>query len=106
MVGNLGAGTLRDTKLWKRLSQPWSEERNRSVAQFLATNLESVCHEAANRMKSFPTLHPQYTLHDDAHLIRVTHLMGELIPETVLQNHLNPVEIALLILSAHFHDQG
>ena len=57
-------------------------------------------------MKSFPSLHPEYTLHDDAHLLRVTQLMGNLIPDTVLRTVLNPVEIALLILSAYFHDQG
>lgn len=57
-------------------------------------------------MKSFPSLHPQYTLHDDTHLLRVTELMGRLLPDDVLNGVLNPVEIALLILSAYLHDQG
>jgi hypothetical protein len=32
--------------------------------------------------------------------------MARVIPEWVLENVLNPVEIALLVLAAHFHDVG
>lgn len=106
MANALGVETLRDTKLWKRLNDGWPEEPAASVAKFLAANLLPLTEEAANRMKSFPTLHSQYTLHDDTHLLRVSQLMGGIIPEEVLKSVLNPVEIALLILAAFFHDQG
>jgi len=51
-------------------------------------------------------LHPEFTLHDDTHLLRVTELMAQVMPARVLEKVLNPVEIALLILAAHFHDVG
>ncbi|MGO9586109.1 MAG: HD domain-containing protein [Limisphaerales bacterium] len=57
-------------------------------------------------MKLMPALHPEFTLHDDTHLLRVTELMARVMPERVLEEILNPVEIALLILAAHFHDVG
>lgn len=106
MTNNLGVSILSDTKLWKRLNAEWASEPSASVARFLATNILAVCAEASSRMKSFPSLHPQYTLHDDAHLLRVTEIMGLLVPSDVLVHQLNPVEIAFLILAAHFHDQG
>lgn len=71
----------------------------------MANNVTQLCDDAANRMRGFPSLHGQYTLHDEVHLLRVTELMGRIMPAEVLQK-LNPVEIALLILAAHFHDQG
>ncbi|HLL45499.1 MAG TPA: hypothetical protein VK399_02275, partial [Longimicrobiaceae bacterium] len=52
----------------------------------------------------FPAVHAQYTLHDEVHSLRVVTLMGELLGQTV--HSLNTVEIALLILSAYYHDQG
>lgn len=57
-------------------------------------------------MKGMSVFHPQFTLHDDTHLLRVTELMAKLLPKQVLDEVLNPVEIALLILAAHYHDTG
>lgn len=56
-------------------------------------------------MRGFASTHPQYTLHDEVHLLRVTELMARVLGSDGLAM-LNPVEIALLILAAHFHDQG
>ena len=80
-------------------------EKNDSDSEFLTTNLPKICEKARDRMKSMPSLHGQYTLHDETHLLRVTELMAKIVPEKVLTN-LNSIEIALLILSAYFHDQG
>src|SRR5436305_3337342 len=55
-------------------------------------------------MKAVPVFHPQFTLHDATHLLRVTELMAKILGATL--ETLNAVEIALLILAAHFHDQG
>jgi len=96
--------SVQDTTLWKKLNSGFTGE-DETVAKVLASNLIGICDEASNRMKSFPTLHSQYTLHDEVHLLRVTELMALLLPEQVL-NILNPVEVALMILSAFFHDQG
>jgi hypothetical protein len=88
---------VQNTTLWQRL--------NGSDTQLLSANVSQLCTEAANRMRGFASLHSQYTLHDEVHLLRVTELMALIIPAEVLQA-LNPIELALLILAAHFHDQG
>lgn len=68
-------------------------------------NLLGITQEAYDRMKSFPSLHPEYTLHDEVHCLRVTELMYRVMTQSVIPL-LNPVGVALLILAAHFHDQG
>ncbi len=50
------------------------------------------------------TYAPQYTLHDEQHLLRVVDLMGHMIGADV--GKLSALEIALLILSAYYHDTG
>ncbi|MFZ2655584.1 MAG: hypothetical protein WAX69_11700 [Victivallales bacterium] len=106
MTNGIGITNIKETRLWKRLKLSFGDEKTDEVASFLSSNLLNVCDEAANRMKAFPSLHPQFTLHDEIHLIRITELMAKLIPENIIANVLNPVEISLLILSAYFHDQG
>lgn len=96
--------SLEDTTLWKRLDEGF-KGTDEEVAKELAGNLKRICKEASDRMKAFPSLHPQYTLHDETHLLRVTELMAKIIPEETL-GKLNPVEISFLILSAYYHDQG
>lgn len=96
---------LQDTTLWQRLDRGFVDQATATDAKFLAANLVAICEEAYERMKSFPKLHPEYTLHDEVHLLRVTELMAMILGQEGV-NKLNPVEIALLILSAHFHDQG
>lgn len=91
--------TLEDTTLWKRLNGLGD-----SISTYLSSNLLVICKDACDRMKAMPSFAPNYTLHDETHLLRTTELMA-LILGKVLPT-LNPVEIALLILSAHFHDQG
>jgi hypothetical protein len=99
-----GLNSVEDTTLWRQLKEGF-QGHNAGIAAVLASNLVNICREASDRMRSFPSLHPQYTLHDQVHLLRVTELMAHVLPPEVLQS-LNPVEIALLILAAHFHDQG
>lgn len=84
---------IEDTSLWKQLNK-----KNKT----LAGNLVGICNEAADRMKAMSAYAPQYTLHDETHLLRTTELMSYVLGGTKL----NTVELALLILSAFFHDQG
>ena len=97
--------SLEDTRLWSHLNSVAQAGGAGSVESVVAGNLIQICGEAADRMRMFPSLHPQYTLHDETHLLRVTELMGLVIPDQMLQRELNVVEIALLILSAYFHDE-
>ena len=93
-----------DTSLWNRLKNGFAGD-DEKISQVIAADLQTICTEASDRMRGFPFLHPEYTLHDQVHLLRVTELMSSILSETVA-NHLNPLEIMLLILAAHFHDQG
>lgn len=95
---------IQETALWKQLSNGFSGQ-DAEVAKHLAAVMPSICNDAYQRMKGFASLHPQYTLHDETHLLRVTELMALILGEEMLHK-LNPIEIALLILAAHFHDQG
>jgi hypothetical protein len=103
-MNGINAESIKDTILWRKLSDGFNGN-DRDVARKLATNLLTICDKAITRMKKFPSLHPQYTLHDEIHLLRVTTIMAKIIPDDVIDS-LNPIEIALLILSAFFHDQG
>lgn len=96
---------LKDTTLWKKLDTGFDKTADEEVSRFLASNLLVSCEEASDRMKSTISLHKQFTLHDETHLLRVTELMAKIVPERTL-NGLNPIEISLLILAAFFHDQG
>ena len=101
MATALGVRTLQETKLWRRLEARITTDGE--LAKSLTANLPQICDEASNRAKRFAGLHTQYTLHDETHFLRVTQLMGYLIPDAVV---LNSLELALLILAAYFHDQG
>ncbi|MCX0393748.1 hypothetical protein LI038_04875 [Clostridium perfringens] len=102
IINNLDS--IKDTTLWKKLNYGFTGS-DEVVARQLSYNLITMCDIAGKRMKTFPSLHPQYTLHDDVHLLRVTEIMAMILSEEVL-NLLNPIEISLLILSAFYHDQG
>lgn len=89
---------LEETILWKELCQ-----RPGSAAKSFP-NIPALCGEAAARMKLMTTYAPQYTLHDETHLLRVVDLMGHILGDDVTR--LTDIEITLLILAAYFHDQG
>ena len=97
-------GSIEATSLWNKLDSGFEGQEGKDSKK-LAQYLLDLCEEARDRMKAFPSLHPQYTLHDEAHLLRVTELMAVVMPHETLDG-LNPVEIAMLILTAHLHDQG
>lgn len=101
----LSLRSLHDTTLWNTLQSGFEGTPHAALAARLAAHVETLAAEAAERMKAFPSLHPEYTLHDEAHLLRVTELMARVLTPPGVEA-LNPVEIALLILAAFFHDLG
>lgn len=104
MTSVLNLSSVRDTQLWKRLNTGFTKTPNKDMAAVLATKTADLCELASQRIKTFPYFHPQYTLHDQTHLLRVSELMASVIGSDL--NALNPIEISLLLLAAHFHDQG
>lgn len=97
--------SVEETRLFKKLKKLESHQEYGNDAKKLSNNLIQICKVASDRMKLCPSFLSQFTLHDEVHLLRVTELMALIIPDEV-QDKLNPVEIALLILAAFHHDQG
>jgi hypothetical protein len=97
----LPATSLEATRLFLRLQE--LEDQHTSPPG-LAGNVLTICQEASERLKFFPAVHSQYTLHDDRHCMRVVELMA-MVSGSTLQL-LNAIEIAALILCSYFHDQG
>jgi hypothetical protein len=100
----LGISSVQDTSLFKQLEKGFSSNPAASDAEHFCAVLPSISESACLRMREMATLHAEYTLHDDTHLLRVTELMARVMQDTM--SRLNPVEIAILILAAHLHDQG
>ena len=97
----LPATSLDATQLFKRLVEL---EKNGSCPSALSGNVQAICSEAAARLKIFPAIHGEFTLHDETHCLRVVQLMRS--AAASVAERLNALEIALLILGAYFHDQG
>ena len=100
----LPLNTLTDTTLWKHLNAGYANSKQEDLAVELTTKVKSACENAAERIKQFPYFHPQFTLHDERHLVRVAELMALILGDDA--KSLNAIEIALLLLSAYYHDQG
>jgi hypothetical protein len=83
--------------------------RNRATADpavyKLACVVDEVFEECRLIHKTVIRHMPQYSLHDEEHLVRTVELMDRLLPQATLQN-LGPLELAALILSAALHDIG
>ena len=99
MTRIIQATKVEETRLWSVL-----KKKENTEGSVLSTNIPSVCEEATDRMKAMYAYAPQYTLHDDRHMLRTTELMAEVLGSGA--EELNFIELALLILSAFFHDQG
>ncbi len=99
-----GFSSVTDTTLFKRLEEHFDSAPESLHAEQLCEVLPAICESACERMRGMATLHPEYTLHDETHLVRVTELMARVLQDSI--RALNPVEIAILILSAYLHDQG
>jgi hypothetical protein len=100
----LELNSVRDTTLWKQLDSGFKGSTHSDTAHILAANLINITETAAQRIRLFPYYHPQYTLHDQTHMLRVCELMAMILGKSITS--LNPIEIFLLICAAHYHDQG
>jgi hypothetical protein len=69
----LPVGSLDATALRNRLQRL---ETDRASPAGLAANVLAICAAAAARLKMFPAVHGQFTLHDETHCLRVVELMG------------------------------
>ena len=71
MAGEFKPNNLQETRLFKRLLKPYPHTGSAELAKALIQILPEICKIANDRMKLMPKLHPEFTLHDDIHLLRV-----------------------------------
>jgi hypothetical protein len=86
-----------DTDLWKTFYARASDEQRTTVRRLLdhaVAKLDRV-------IETFPT----YTLHNHVHAENVVRLMGEVLGPSALER-ITPLEGAMLLLSAYWHDIG
>lgn len=101
---------LQETTLYQRLCNLVKESNllhkeivNRQKALSLTND---ICADASEIMKMALAFSPEYTLHDETHLLNVTHLMGIILKESGSFEQLSYLEITILILAAFLHDVG
>lgn len=93
---------MKTTQVYKELEKSANAD---IVARNLIVLVDQVFEECRQILKTVIRHMPEYTLHDERHILRIIELMERLIPPPILQN-LNALELASLILSACLHDIG
>ncbi|TCO52904.1 HD domain-containing protein [Actinocrispum wychmicini] len=87
---------LAGTRLWARFVKISSDEQ-RMLVKTLVGHVRPLL---GRIVETFPT----YTLHDESHAINVVDRMGDLLGSEL--DKVRPLEAAMLILSAYYHDVG
>lgn len=89
---------LEDTELWKA----YKTKNNSDVSRSLW--VEKIYEAAANYLLNVRKTFPNYTLHDETHILNVLDGMGGLLGDQI--SLLSVSEMELLILAASLHDLG
>lgn len=90
------------TRIYKELYKKTSAD---PTTRNLISVVDEVFKECKQIHKTVLRYMPQYTLHDEGHLLRTMELMDRLLSKSTLKK-LTPLELAGLILSAALHDTG
>jgi len=98
--GKMATGIVTQTKLWDLLQKKSWVNRTEDIA-----SIECACKEAEDLLTRIPDTFPTYTLHDATHSRNICDIMFNLLGEDGREK-LTVIEIALLILSAFYHDIG
>lgn len=93
---------MKMTRVYKELKKHANAD---PITRDLISLVDEVFEECRQIHKTVLCHMPEYTLHDEEHLLRTVELMDRLLPTLTLQN-LTPLELAGLILSAALHDIG
>ena len=96
------------SRFWKRLVALGTDSRfygDRTALETLRGNVRQVADHSGYILRQIVRFLPQYTLHDEDHILNVLGLMDALTPDEVM-DRLTPLECALCILAAYTHDLG
>lgn len=89
-----------NTKLWEEFIERMKKDENYTNI----SNVKAACVYAENLLKETRRTFYNYTLHDQDHSVNVLNIMSELLGDKI--SNLTDLELALLILSALYHDIG
>lgn len=92
---------LKKTTLFQKLL----EKEDLLEEHEISKNIISVVREIAPLLERIPESMPEFTLHNANHSAKVVELMGKIIPLDTL-DHLNIIELSILIYAAYLHDIG
>lgn len=92
-----------ESGFWKQLEK--CKNYNKTAVDSLIANVGVVHEQAAFISGIILKYLPQYTLHNETHSLNVLSIMGELVPQEVMDK-LTPLECALCIMAAYTHDLG
>jgi hypothetical protein len=96
------------SRFWKRLVALGTDSRfygDRTALETLRGNVRQLADHSGYILRQIVRFLPQYTLHDEDHILNVLGLMDALTPDEVM-DRLTPLECALCILAAYIHDLG
>ncbi|HEX8019437.1 HD domain-containing protein [Mucilaginibacter sp.] len=71
----------------------------------LSSKIEIIVENVSDLLERIPENMPEYTLHDPNHSAKIVDIIGKFLPVETLQ-HLNSIELTLIILAAYLHDIG
>ncbi len=96
------------SRFWQRLEALEQDETyagDKTKLRTLKANVAQVVEHSDFILRQICRFLPQYTLHDQTHILNVLCLMDNLTPDAVMDK-LEPLECALCILAAYTHDLG
>ena len=99
---------FKQSRFWKRLKsleKKDKDEESQTRISHLVSSVEEVAKQSKYILNQIVRYLPQYTLHDDRHILNVLSLMDWLTLDDVMKQ-LAPLECALCILAAYVHDLG
>ncbi len=102
--------SFEESRFWARLKSfeehpKYKDVESKSRVRHLISSVDQVVKNAKTVLDQIVKYLPQYTLHNERHILNVLSLMDWLTPDDTL-NNLAPLECALCILAAYTHDLG
>ena len=100
--------TYEESRFWKALEDCGAGRRpcaNAQAVRELKAAVGAVAGRAKEIGKEICRYLPQYTLHDETHLLNVLSIMDALVPDALMAR-LTPLECGLCLLAAYTHDLG
>ncbi|MEK7396969.1 MAG: hypothetical protein AAB116_08540, partial [Candidatus Poribacteria bacterium] len=94
-----------ESRFWKQIKKYEEDKGNKTAIDALKASVRHVAEKSTDISDLIIRYLPQYTLHNETHILNVLSIMDALVPDEVMEK-LTPLECALCIMSAYTHDLG